>query len=695
MAQVGKENLQEVLSLPGISAEPGQKKSTLLAACPLSSSKIPVLSKRVPPEVKQSQQQQQDRLQWACPSNVRSTGIKTHKMLHTGLVPGAAVLEPAPGLLPKSLSREPLGEMQLSTSGQRNEGGVPNGKVFFLVEANTVEFVPDVAALASIMSNTGLTKHMVSASHKPSLARRIPLRGNRECSASIGAGRGCLYTGTSTVNLVRMSHISKSTSKDTNQPWTCSLALNTRQCKTLSTTLENLGARVEVAKPTQPMEKLGVGKCKDSTARLKAKSPSFIAEAGDTTQSNSAGRKNTTGTPWKDEEFVPDPAAKASILQNIGLGHSSLGANSKQSLAQQVPLKDAYKPSITCGRTRGGNACLSGARMSAPSSEKFGRISCRSTQGLKGLEKLEASKAQLANTPGSRCSAVDCSPYGLARRVPIVHPQSLRCSPWIRNCMPVSSWAKVKKFNLVGEITPQTGTLGSKQDGTAVPWEKIAVRLFEDEMAASAKKVAAFPVITPEKGKLQVSQQSLQRIELLTQLLLQEMNGGVDHDIAPSQEELHKLLSAHCSPAVEAPKPGLLTTPLQEDPKANLCKQALVSLAIAPEHSASLATTSVQQPACPSPSMNSVQLPSSNGSSTSQVKQRLDDLLSAPHRFHEACLNDECAFYTARVASAAKPSTQRCKEPVAKMLDAHDAMHFIPISAPLPTSTEAERFSPS
>lgn len=57
-----------------------------------------------------------------------------------------------------------------------------------------------------------------------------------------------------------------------------------------------------------------------------------------------------------------------------------------------------------------------------------------------------------------------------------------------------------------------------------------------------------------------------------------------------------------------------------------------------------------------------------------QVRQQLDDLLQARDRFNEACLNDECAFYTARVTSVPQDSVPRCKEPVAKMLDADDAV---------------------
>ncbi|XP_053231211.1 tastin isoform X4 [Podarcis raffonei] len=672
MARVGKENLQEVLPLPVTSAGEGREKSASLAAGALSSSKIPVLRKtRIPREVKQSRQQPQNSLHQACPSNARRKGIEMSKMPHSGLVPDAAAVEPASGLMPKMLSREPLGEMHLSTSGHRNEGCVLNGK-----EVSTVEFVPDVAALASILSNTGLTNHMVSAAHKPSLAGRVPLRGNRACSTIVGTGRGSLYTGVPAANLPRMSYISRSTSKDVNQPQSS----NTQQLKMRSATFENPGPRVEVVKPSRPTENLGVGKPQDSAPRPEAEGLNGTVEGGIATQrlmatakvtecllslisSDSAGKKEITGTPWKDDGFVPDPAAKASILLNIGVTHSALRATADLS-------------------TRGESVCLPLPCTSVRSTEKFGRVSCRSTQRLKGQQKSEASGAQLANTPGGRCSAADHTPYGLARRVPIASPQS--------------------SVNLASKITSLKDSVDSKEDDTAVAWESIAVRLFKEEIAASAKKVAAVPVITPEMGKLQ-------RIKLLAQLLQQEVNDGINHDIAPTLGELHKLLSDHCSPAQEAPKPGL-TTPVPS-PGPHLCKLAPGSVAMAPEPGTTHATTSSQQPVCPTPRMPSVQLPASSGSGTSmpllglmsscgnsavdQVKQRLDDLLSAPMRFHEARLNDECAFYTARLASVTQPSAQRCKEPVAKMLEVQDAMHFIPISATPSRPMEAERVLPS
>ncbi|XP_042306840.1 tastin isoform X2 [Sceloporus undulatus] len=518
--------------------------------------------------------------------------------------------------------------------------------------------------------------------------------------------RGSLYMNVPEGNLVRFSCISKSTSKDSEHPQSCGLALNTQQLKTLSTNLKNIGPRVEAAKPKQTAQDLGVGKSEDPAAKPSTECLTRMTQAG---IQSSTGTNEATGSSWKDEEFVPDPVAKASILSNEGLSRFALGANGKLSLAQRVPVKGAQKPPVLCSSTRGESGFLRDPHIKVSSIGKFGRVSCCSTQGLKDLKKSEASGAQLTNTPGDRFSAVDCSPYPLARRVPISCPQSLHPSPWTCHRVPLSSCCKGRRVKVTGSVAPQRVTEGSKQDNTAVPWGKIAVRLFDDEVAASAKKVSAVPVITPEMGTLQC-------IELLAQLLRQEMNNGsVDRDVAPSLEELHKLLSAHCSPAQpdqlstlsQNPRPNhckptplstvvapetstTLITPSQ-DPKPNLRKATPLSTVVGPETSRTLTTASSQPPVYPSTSVHLAQPPSSSASSSGQVKQRLDDLLCAPQRFHEACLNDECAFYTARIMSTFQPSVRRCKDPVAKTLEAHDAMHFIPISAPLSPVEEGER----
>ncbi|KAJ7317946.1 hypothetical protein JRQ81_004108 [Phrynocephalus forsythii] len=687
MSRAGKENLPEALPLPHQTpANLGRKESALLAVSALSSSsRIPILSKsRVPPELKQSQQQ--TLLPQVCPSTAKSKAVKNSKMPPAGSAPGAAVLEPAAGS--KSLSREPLGEVQLSTSGHRNDGNASTSK-----EASTVEFVPDVEALASILSNTGLTHHMVKATQKPSLARRVPLRGRRLCSASIGTAHGSICAGAPASNLASMSHISRSALNDTVHPQSCGLTLNTQELKALSAAFKNSDSQhqVEATKPSHSAENLGTGKCQDSGGRPNTECPSSATKASGPVQSNLTEKKDAAGSSWKEEEFVPDPAAKASIFSNVGLSHFAFGANGKLSLAQRVPVKDVQKHPLTSGSSKGENGLPLGPRAGVSSTGKFGRVSCLST---KGLEKPESSGTELTNTPGSRYPVVDCSPYGLARRVPI-GPQFSRPSPWTFHRTPASSCRKLRRgaaqhvtetqpVTSKASITPQIVTPGPKEDGIPSSWENVAVRLFDEEVAATARRGPALPVVTPEMGKLQ-------RIELLAQLLQHEMDGGMDPDAAPSLEKLHKLLSAHSSPALEAPQPGLSCTPGQ-DPRSDVCKPAPGSAGTPSSEPGTMLTTSSQHPVGPNPRL--VHPPSSNTSSSDQVKHRLREVLRAPQHFREACLNDECAFYTARVPPATQPPRPRCKEPVAAMLETLDTMHFVPVSAH-PALFEEEEERPS
>lgn len=68
------------------------------------------------------------------------------------------------------------------------------------------------------------------------------------------------------------------------------------------------------------------------------------------------------------------------------------------------------------------------------------------------------------------------------------------------------------------------------------------------------------------------------------------------------------------------------------------------------------------------------------------LRQRLKARLTAIHGFHEACLDDECAFYTSR----APPSglTRVCTNPVAMMLEWQDALVSLRSTASC-TCTEA------
>lgn len=106
------------------------------------------------------------------------------------------------------------------------------------------------------------------------------------------------------------------------------------------------------------------------------------------------------------------------------------------------------------------------------------------------------------------------------------------------------------------------------------------------------------------------------------------------------------------------------------------------------------ATTSVifssHRPLCASPPIRSLQsLRPPTGQAghrslaprTLALRQRLKACLTAIHCFHEARLDDECAFYTSR---APPPGPSRvCTNPVAMLLEWQDALCFIPVgSAP-------------
>ncbi|EAW58063.1 trophinin associated protein (tastin), isoform CRA_b [Homo sapiens] len=107
------------------------------------------------------------------------------------------------------------------------------------------------------------------------------------------------------------------------------------------------------------------------------------------------------------------------------------------------------------------------------------------------------------------------------------------------------------------------------------------------------------------------------------------------------------------------------------------------------------ATTSLifssQHPLCASPpicSLQSLRPPAGQAGlsnlapRTLALRERLKSCLTAIHCFHEARLDDECAFYTSR----APPSgpTRVCTNPVATLLEWQDALCFIPVGSAAP-----------
>nr|XP_042713311.1 tastin isoform X3 [Chrysemys picta bellii] len=740
-----------------------------------SHSKIPVLSKsRLPPDFQQLHQAWESQFQkgkaaskkpctQTCPFNLTCKGDKFHVVPCADM---AAATEPpagSPNPLSRSQPRGPLEEIQLGAPAQKNAPGssVPSGK--------EVEFVADPVALASILSNVGLANGTLGVARKPSLARRVPLRGSRgnsvHASGSARTVSGSLYVASGTPALcpdpARISCFSRLAPQDAARRATRDpaqhrgLLLKSQQIQALSETLRDLGSRAQPA-GHPALQRLGAGAkeaCRGRPhpiATATQREPAGSQEAGGTRDQSSNGRPGSSsdgkaaggkaGTGGQSaahsgsasrrdpmgasqtEEFVPDPDALASVLSNMGLSHAALGPTGKVSLARRVPVKGPRGvPPSTQGSTTGSRTSLLRPQGSVPPTGDFGRTSCYSTLGLKGVEAPDGLQAaQLAGTPRTREINRYLS-FGSARRVPVTQPQSLRGTCFSTRRLAVfprtpRTAEALDKHPAQGALQPPARWAGglspeprsSDPDDSTLPWEKIVVRLFGDGESQAAAEASVRKVLArPGEGSSKA-----QRIEFLARLLRKEVEGAGG---SSSLEELQNLLAA-CAPS---PGPPRTPPPL---PAAGVGLERLPSPSSGqgPELGPASGTTppassaafpaagttltfSSQRPVCSHPLIRSLRSPAASGgaagaraapttppSRVALVKQRLGDLLSAPQRFQEACLDDECAFYTGRPPARLPPAPRCCTDPVATLLQAQETMHFIPIMQPAPGGPPGE-----
>uniref|UniRef100_A0A2I3HIV7 Trophinin associated protein n=1 Tax=Nomascus leucogenys TaxID=61853 RepID=A0A2I3HIV7_NOMLE len=378
------------------------------------------------------------------------------------------------------------------------------------------------------------------------------------------------------------------------------------------------------------------------------------------------------------------------------------------------------------------------------------------------------------------------SPFGRAQRVPSPGPPTLTSYSVLRRLTvqpktrfaPMPSTPTVQQAQWLHGVSPQ-----SSSEDPALPWEQVAVRLFDQEscirsLEGSGKPPVATPSGPHSNRTPSLQEVKIQRIGILQQLLRQEveglvggqcvpLNGGSSLDMVelqPLLTELSRTLNATehnsgtshlpgllnhsglpkpCPPAepgrpeafyrskpeipepspqeqleeqleVPEPCPPAEPGPLQPStqgqtgppgpcPRVELGASEPCTL----EHrslESSLppccsqwvpATTSLifssQHPLCASPpicSLQSLRPPpgqvglSSLAPRTLALRERLKSCLTAIHCFHEARLDDECAFYTSR----APPSgpTRVCTNPVATLLEWQDALCFIPVGSAAP-----------
>ncbi|XP_032732759.1 tastin isoform X1 [Lontra canadensis] len=385
------------------------------------------------------------------------------------------------------------------------------------------------------------------------------------------------------------------------------------------------------------------------------------------------------------------------------------------------------------------------------------------------------------------CSAILLSPqpsYSVLRRLAI-RPKT--------QFTPIRATPRVQQAQGLSGLSPQ-----SCPEEPALPWEQIAVRLFDQESCTIVQEgprkapVAASDPSTPAT----LQELKMQRISILQELLRQEVEGLAGGKCAPlnggsslEMVELQPLL-AEISRTRNAPEqnsgalhlPGLFQRPGLPEPcvpeecgEAQPCPEAkpeavqpcLAAEPGSPESSHSrepgIPEPSVQEqpvvsepcppvepghlqadshrhagllepspriepgaskacfleprspesspqpchsqwapeittlifssqhPLCASPPIHSLQSlrpptgqagPSSLAPRTLALRQRLKACLTAIHCFHEARLDDECAFYTSRAPPSG--SARVCTNPVATLLEWQDALCFIPVGSAAP-----------
>ncbi|XP_070310586.1 tastin isoform X3 [Odocoileus virginianus] len=689
-------------------------KDPLLRGVSPTPSKIPVRSQRRPPlpTVKPSAVDQENQ-------DPRRLGQKLsiQRPLADSAGPRLKVTcqtEQSEKLVGSPQLRNPLEELRPSHGGQ-NVGPRPPTQT----EApGTIEFVADPAALATILSGEGVKSCRLG--RQPSLAQRVLVRGSQGGTIRRGQdARASAYlaprTPTHRLDPVRASCFSR---------------------------LEGPGPRGRTLCP-QRLEALELRR--------------------ETSGSNKTSASQASGS------LLEQPVQPASSLpegEPEVVTQSDEGGGGPLGLAQRVPLKETRDKTHT-------RDCCDSCLMPSPGQAVPPAITQPSPFG----------RAQRVPSPGPSAPIS----YSVLRRL-ATRPKT--------QFTPLPSASRVQQARGLSGLSPQPCP-----EEPALPWEQIAVRLFDQESGIRLQEGPGKPPVStpygPHASRTPNFQElKMQRITILQQLLRQEVEGLAEGKCAPlngssslDMVELQPLL-AEISRTLNAPEkvpeafhlPGLLQHPelpkpyfpeecgepepcpgaepevappcppadsgppeschggrpekpepsTQEQPEASersppvepgplqACPQGQVGL---PEPSTTVdpgvseacslelrnpessswprtsqwapATTSLtfssQRPLCASPRIRSLQSlklspgptgPSHPAPRTMALRQRLKACLTAIHGFHEACLDDECAFYTSR----APPSglTRVCTNPVAMMLEWQDALCFIPVGSAAP-----------
>ncbi|XP_036108823.1 tastin isoform X3 [Molossus molossus] len=692
------------------------KKDPLLRGVSPTPSKIPVSSKRRPPvpTVKPCtlDQENQD------PKRLEQKFSIQHPLVDSaGPRPKATHQTEKPErLVGSTLLRNPLEELRPSPRGQNVGPGPPPQTEI----PGATEFVADPEALATILSGEGVKSCRLG--RQPSLAQRVLIRGSQ--GGTIRRGQGARAS----------TYLAPRTPQNRLDPARASCFSR----------LEGPGPRSQtLCKQRAVIPPLRPSFCPSTR-------PSFQELKRET--GGSSSRTSVIQTSGLLLETPVQPASSLLKGERKVVTHSDEGGRGPVSLAQWVPL----------GQTR---------ELTHMKDNRDCHLMPSSGHLL------------LPSNPHP-------SPFGLAQRVPSPASSALTSYSVLRRLAirpktqftPIPSAPRTQQARCLSGLSPQ-----SCSEEPALPWEQIAVRLFDQESCKRLQEGPGKPPVAtlhrPHPSRTPNLQElKMQRISILQQLLQQEVEGLAESKCAPinggtlnapehnsgafhlPELSQHSGLPKPCfpeecgepqlcpgaEPEVAQPCPTAEQVPpesccrrepeipeptTQNQPEVSeacppvepgpfqACSQGQTGL---PEPSARVepgaskacsleprstesspqpfccqrapATTSVifssQRPLCASPPIHSLQSlrpptgqagPSSLAPRTLALRQRLKACLTAIHCFHEACLDDECAFYTSR-APPSGPS-RVCTNPVAMFLEWQDALCFIPIgSAAAPDS---------
>ncbi|XP_038608822.1 tastin [Tachyglossus aculeatus] len=629
-------------------------------AAPLSHSKIPILSgsrHRCPDRGRRRADQENWNPQGSIPRKPPGAQLPVGTPPH----PRLQQLLQTPGLEGPSSPRTPLEEIRPVSAGQNLGSGPPPKKEEV---PGALEFVADPAALATILSGVGVSASGLG--RQPSLAQRVLVRGSRgDVSRRVRGARASAYLAPRTpaqrFNLIRASCFSR-------------LEGPGPRCRPV-------GSREPEAQPLGPRPHVILG-------------PQKMSEQATVTSRALVGKD--FGLPTAVAVAPGGDPGPLRGLSGSRVGLATLG------LAQRVPVKGTWRAAPAAGRNATGKG--------------DNPIPCR----------MPSVAPKMPSSPGRVIlPAAQPLPLGLAQRMPAAHPPA-QTSYSVRRLLaafPKTPQAttpapRAHQVPWPGDLSPPSCIRGSGCEEPAPPWEQIAVRLFDQESQAeqsegpgdhptAAPQEGEPPSPTPPAGGPGPQEQSrLQRIALLQQLLQEEVEGlsraagARGHNLLDKPEVSLPLAGALASvtpPLSGAPASMPPRESSSEPPSASpsrlqgagfLCGKQGPSQQ--PAASTSL-TFSSQRPICASPSIRSTRSPGPSGAAAGlsgqlplalALRQRLARRRAAAQHFQEACLDEECAFYTGR--SSLPGSPRLCKDPVATLLEWQEALGFVPISIPVP-----------